>query len=193
MGQRRGPLPAGGRQSRGSMTEPLQFSFRVGASPERAFELWTAQTSTWWPASHTVSGQSGRRGRHRAARRRPHLRANPGGCRARLGRGHRVGAAEADLLPLASAAGPRRRDRGRGHLRAGRRFGREHQRVDRASGVGAPWRRGFGGTRTQPAGLGGTAAPLSGRRGMRSRPPGGPTSLSGPLDGERAGQLHHWR
>lgn len=41
------------------MTEPLQFSFRVGASPERAFELWTAQTSTWWPASHTVSGQSG--------------------------------------------------------------------------------------------------------------------------------------
>jgi uncharacterized protein YndB with AHSA1/START domain len=39
------------------MTEPLRMTFDVGCAPERSFELWTAQTSTWWPASHTVSAQ----------------------------------------------------------------------------------------------------------------------------------------
>jgi uncharacterized protein YndB with AHSA1/START domain len=39
------------------MTEPLQLSFRVGCPPEHAFEIWTARTSLWWPADHTVSGE----------------------------------------------------------------------------------------------------------------------------------------
>jgi uncharacterized protein YndB with AHSA1/START domain len=39
------------------MTDPLRITFEVACSPERAFELWTAQTSMWWPTSHTVSAQ----------------------------------------------------------------------------------------------------------------------------------------
>jgi uncharacterized protein YndB with AHSA1/START domain len=41
------------------MIEPLRITFVVGCPPERTFELWTARTSTWWPATHTVSAQSG--------------------------------------------------------------------------------------------------------------------------------------
>jgi len=36
--------------------EPLVVRFDVGASPARAFELWTERTATWWPRAHTVSG-----------------------------------------------------------------------------------------------------------------------------------------
>jgi uncharacterized protein YndB with AHSA1/START domain len=39
--------------------EPLRMTFDVGCPPERAFELWTAQTSSWWPATHTVSAHPG--------------------------------------------------------------------------------------------------------------------------------------
>ena len=39
------------------MIEPLRIAFAVGCSPARTFELWTAQTSTWWPATHTVSAR----------------------------------------------------------------------------------------------------------------------------------------
>jgi uncharacterized protein YndB with AHSA1/START domain len=41
------------------MTEPLRLTFVVGREPERTFELWTADTSSWWPVSHTVSAQIG--------------------------------------------------------------------------------------------------------------------------------------
>lgn len=41
------------------MIEPLRITFEVGCSPERAFALWTERTSTWWPATHTVSAQRG--------------------------------------------------------------------------------------------------------------------------------------
>jgi uncharacterized protein YndB with AHSA1/START domain len=41
------------------MIEPLRIRFRVDCPPERTFELWTVQTSTWWPTSHTVSAQAG--------------------------------------------------------------------------------------------------------------------------------------
>ena len=40
------------------MIEPLRIAFDVGSPPERSFELWTARTSVWWPATHTVSGRS---------------------------------------------------------------------------------------------------------------------------------------
>jgi uncharacterized protein YndB with AHSA1/START domain len=39
--------------------EPLRMSFEVGCSPERAFELWTARASQWWPVAHTVSAEPG--------------------------------------------------------------------------------------------------------------------------------------
>jgi uncharacterized protein YndB with AHSA1/START domain len=38
------------------MIKPLRITFGVDCPPERAFELWTAHTSTWWPTTHTVSG-----------------------------------------------------------------------------------------------------------------------------------------
>ncbi|MGO9904011.1 MAG: SRPBCC domain-containing protein [Solirubrobacteraceae bacterium] len=41
------------------MSEPLRITFDVGCPPARTFELWTAHTSTWWPATHTVSAQPG--------------------------------------------------------------------------------------------------------------------------------------
>ena len=36
--------------------EPLVIEFEVGVSPQQAFETWTERCATWWPASHTVSG-----------------------------------------------------------------------------------------------------------------------------------------
>ena len=39
------------------MIEPLRITFTVACPPARTFELWTAQTSTWWPATHTVSAR----------------------------------------------------------------------------------------------------------------------------------------
>jgi uncharacterized protein YndB with AHSA1/START domain len=38
--------------------EPLRLSFDVDCPREHAFEVWTADTSRWWPPSHTVSGES---------------------------------------------------------------------------------------------------------------------------------------
>jgi uncharacterized protein YndB with AHSA1/START domain len=37
------------------MSEPIRLSFEVSCPPERAFELWTARISTWWPTGHSVS------------------------------------------------------------------------------------------------------------------------------------------
>jgi uncharacterized protein YndB with AHSA1/START domain len=40
------------------MLEPLEIQFEVDCAPRRAFELWTARIGSWWPRSHTVSGES---------------------------------------------------------------------------------------------------------------------------------------
>lgn len=39
------------------MSDPLRLSFEVACAVPRAFELWTAEISRWWPADHTVSGE----------------------------------------------------------------------------------------------------------------------------------------
>ena len=38
------------------MIEPIRLSFEVACSPDRAFEVWTADIDRWWPADHTVTG-----------------------------------------------------------------------------------------------------------------------------------------
>ena len=43
------------------MIEPLSMTFEVRCSAEHAFETWTARIAHWWPADHTVSGDSGTR------------------------------------------------------------------------------------------------------------------------------------
>jgi uncharacterized protein YndB with AHSA1/START domain len=40
------------------MLEPLQIQFEVDCSPPLAFEVWTTRIASWWPSSHTVSGES---------------------------------------------------------------------------------------------------------------------------------------
>ena len=40
------------------MTEPLRFTVDVACSVEHAFRVWTADIGTWWPADHTVTGES---------------------------------------------------------------------------------------------------------------------------------------
>ncbi len=37
-------------------TDPLVIVFEVHVPRPRAFELWTTRCATWWPPSHTVSG-----------------------------------------------------------------------------------------------------------------------------------------
>jgi uncharacterized protein YndB with AHSA1/START domain len=39
--------------------EPLRLAFEVACPPQHAFSVWTARTSQWWPAGHSVSGESG--------------------------------------------------------------------------------------------------------------------------------------
>jgi uncharacterized protein YndB with AHSA1/START domain len=37
--------------------EPLVVAFEVDVPPSQAFETWTARCASWWPRSHTVSGE----------------------------------------------------------------------------------------------------------------------------------------
>jgi uncharacterized protein YndB with AHSA1/START domain len=39
--------------------EPLELGFSVECGPERAFDLWTRETSMWWPKGHSVSADPG--------------------------------------------------------------------------------------------------------------------------------------
>ena len=39
--------------------EPLRLAFTVACPPDRAFALWAAETSRWWPHGHSVSGEPG--------------------------------------------------------------------------------------------------------------------------------------
>jgi activator of Hsp90 ATPase-like protein len=41
------------------MIEPLHLAFEVDCPLEHAFDTWTQRTSSWWPPSHTVSGEPG--------------------------------------------------------------------------------------------------------------------------------------
>jgi hypothetical protein len=36
--------------------EPLRLSLEVDCSREHAFETWTGRIGTWWPKSHSVTG-----------------------------------------------------------------------------------------------------------------------------------------
>jgi uncharacterized protein YndB with AHSA1/START domain len=36
--------------------EPLVVAFQVSVPPSQAFETWTRRCATWWPPSHTISG-----------------------------------------------------------------------------------------------------------------------------------------
>jgi uncharacterized protein YndB with AHSA1/START domain len=36
--------------------EPLVVEFEVGVAPAQAFHAWTERCATWWPKSHTISG-----------------------------------------------------------------------------------------------------------------------------------------
>jgi uncharacterized protein YndB with AHSA1/START domain len=36
--------------------EPLVIQFEVGVAPAQAFDTWTRRCATWWPSSHTISG-----------------------------------------------------------------------------------------------------------------------------------------
>lgn len=40
------------------MIEPLKLSFDVACTPDHAFDTWTRKINVWWPADHTVSGES---------------------------------------------------------------------------------------------------------------------------------------
>jgi activator of Hsp90 ATPase-like protein len=40
-------------------TDPLRISFEVHCPARRAFEVWTRRIATWWPVSHSVSGEQG--------------------------------------------------------------------------------------------------------------------------------------
>ena len=41
------------------MIEPLRLSFVVECPVDHAFAVWTARTSSWWPVTHTVTGETG--------------------------------------------------------------------------------------------------------------------------------------
>jgi uncharacterized protein YndB with AHSA1/START domain len=38
------------------MTDALVLEFEVGVPPAHAFDVWTRRCATWWPSSHTISG-----------------------------------------------------------------------------------------------------------------------------------------
>jgi uncharacterized protein YndB with AHSA1/START domain len=37
-------------------TEPLVIEFELSVAPAHAFAAWTERCATWWPRSHTISG-----------------------------------------------------------------------------------------------------------------------------------------
>ena len=41
------------------MIDPLRLSFEVRCPADRAFRVWTAETTRWWPADHTATGADG--------------------------------------------------------------------------------------------------------------------------------------
>jgi hypothetical protein len=43
----------------GAVIESLRICFQVDWPSERAFDVWTRRISTWWPVSHSVTGERG--------------------------------------------------------------------------------------------------------------------------------------
>ncbi|MFN0069853.1 MAG: SRPBCC domain-containing protein [Chloroflexota bacterium] len=41
------------------MIEPLRLSIALRCSATHAFETWTTRFATWWPRSHTMTGEPG--------------------------------------------------------------------------------------------------------------------------------------
>lgn len=41
------------------MIEPLRMSFVVACPADHAFAVWTQRASSWWPVTHTVTGERG--------------------------------------------------------------------------------------------------------------------------------------
>ena len=85
-----------------TVIEPIRLAFEVDCPADHAFDVWTGRIVAWWPADHTVVG----RGRTSTVvlERRPGGRIferTAAGDRARLGRGHRLGATEPVRLPVA--------------------------------------------------------------------------------------------
>jgi uncharacterized protein YndB with AHSA1/START domain len=39
--------------------EPLRFNFEVRCPVQHAFDVWTRDIGTWWPASHTITAERG--------------------------------------------------------------------------------------------------------------------------------------
>ena len=39
--------------------EPLRYAIEIDCPAGHAFEVWTARTSLWWPATHTATGEAG--------------------------------------------------------------------------------------------------------------------------------------
>lgn len=39
--------------------EPIRLAFDVACPVDHAFRIWTADTSRWWPADHTVTDEPG--------------------------------------------------------------------------------------------------------------------------------------
>jgi len=40
------------------MIEPIRLAFEVDCPADHAFAVWTERIGTWWPADHTVTGES---------------------------------------------------------------------------------------------------------------------------------------
>lgn len=59
MGGGGGQIPSRRRQRQGAGLSPIVIEFEVDATPEHAFELWTARAAMWWPRTHSVSQTGG--------------------------------------------------------------------------------------------------------------------------------------
>ena len=138
---------------RATVIEPIRLAFDVECPADHAFDVWTRRIAQWWPADHTR--------RPAATASRSSLEGRPGGRifertpsgdRARLGRGHRLGAARPPRLPLAPQPRPRRRDRRRDPLRRPRATAPPGWRSSIGAGSGSAPMASRGGTATTAAG-----------------------------------------
>lgn len=41
------------------MIDPLELTYEAACEPAHAFDVWARRFSTWWPKSHSVSGDPG--------------------------------------------------------------------------------------------------------------------------------------
>ena len=104
-----------------AVIEPIRLTFDVACPADHAFDgLDRADRRLVAGRPHRLGERRPRRSCSRAGRW-PHLRADARRDRARLGRGHGLGAPDPARLPVAPATRPRRRDRRGDPLRRSRR------------------------------------------------------------------------